>query len=125
MRTVAGKPEIQVTDRDPRKKDYGSKNANYNTLAIGYSYASNVSGYEVYLYNAKGQKIKTIDTPYSLYRNARFKGVKTKDTVSVQIVPYLTIYYYVKAVGNYGGKKNVKSDIFYINNFRFTTKYIY
>ena len=38
---------------------------------------------------------------------------------------YKTYYYYVKAVGTYGGKKNAKSDIFYYNSFWFSSIRIY
>ncbi|MBQ5676352.1 MAG: fibronectin type III domain-containing protein [Lachnospiraceae bacterium] len=207
VKTAPGKIGLIVENRDPRKKVNRSKNPDYNTVEVGYGYARNASGYEVYLFNAKGQKIKTIDNPVVTNTFSQFKGVKTTDTVSVQVVPYVlingvkkygvpgdkvlsvgaptakvkksgsgvkiswskvknakkyevymstdgknfkkvktvkgnkksvvlkkfkgkkfkkgpTYHYYVKAVGNYGGKKNAKSDIFYSNSFWFTTKYV-
>lgn len=207
--TTPGKPNIIVYDRDPRKKIGKKKNANYNTLEVQYTYGSNASGYEVYLYNAKGKKKKTIDNANQFGTSTRFKSVKTTDTVYVQVVPYTlingvkkygdasdkiisigaptpkasksgsgvkiswskvpnakkyevymstssqkgykkiktlksnktnlvitkfkgkklqrykTYYYYVKAVGTYGGKKNAKSDIFYYNSFWFSSIRIY
>lgn len=207
--TTPGKPDISVCDRDPRKKIGNKKNANYNTLEVQYTYGSNASGYEVYLYNAKGKKKKTIDNANNFGTSTTFKSVKTTDTVFVQVVPYIlingvkkygdasdkiisigaptpkasksgsgvkiswtkvpnakkyevymstsaqkgykkiktlksnktsfvltkfkgkklqryqTYYYYVKAVGTYGGKKNAKSDIFYYNSFWFSSIRIY
>lgn len=217
IKTAPGKPIPIITDRDPRKKIGSSKNSNYNTLTVNYRYANdldgdtdNADGYEINLYNAKGNKIQSIDNvnPYSV--ESTLKGVKTTATVFVEVVPYMLInnvkvygevsdrvlsvgtptakasksgsgvkiswskvanakkyevymstkttpesfkkvktvkankksvvlkkfkgkkfkkytsyYYYVKAVGNYGGKKNVKSEPFYYNSFSIYTKYVY
>ena len=88
--SAPSKVALVVYDRDPRKKIGGKKNADYNTLEVDYTSASNASGYEVYLFNAKGKKIKTIDNAtYSTM--SQFKGVKTTDTVSVQVVPYVLV----------------------------------
>ena len=68
-------------------------------------------------------------------RNKGYKKVKTVKGNKKSVVinkfrgkgfkKYHTYYYYVKAVGNYGGKKNVKSDIFYTKGFWFSTKKVY
>lgn len=207
--TTPGVINLKVTDRDPRKKVSGKKNADYNTLEVDYDYCTNISGYEVYLYSSNGKLKKTIDNQDRFKTYSRFKGVKTTDTVLVQVRPYIILngakkygdasakvlsvgaptakvskngsgikiswtkvqgakkyevymsttsnkgykkigtvsskktslvvnkfkgknfqkyknyYYYVKAVGNYGGKKNAKSDTFYTNYFWFSSRGIY
>lgn len=205
--TTPGKPTILITDRDPRKKIGSKKNSSYNTLEVSYPYASNANGYEVYIYNSKGKKIKTTKNAKTYSTSTVVKNVKTTDTVYVQVRPYTlingskkygdasnkvlsvgaptakvaksgsgvkiswnkvtgakkyeiymsttnknykkiktvssskksvvitkfkgkklkkyqTYYFYVKAVGKYG-KKTAKSDIFYVNSFWLSTKYIY
>lgn len=205
--TTPGKPQVVITDRDPRKKIGTKKNSNYNTLEVSYSYASNADGYEVYVYDSNGKKIKTVKNTKAYSTSSIVKGVKTTATVYVQVKPYTlingskkygdasskilsvgaptakvaksgsgvkiswnkvtgakkyeiymsttnknykkiktvssskksvvitkfkgkklkkyqTYYFYVKAVGKYG-KKTAKSDIFYVNSFWLSTKYIY
>jgi hypothetical protein len=89
--TTPGKPEVVVTDRDPRKKIGTKKNSNYNTLEVSYSYASNADGYEVYVYNSKGKKIKTVKNTKAYSTSSTVKGIKTTDTVYVQVKPYTLI----------------------------------
>lgn len=89
--TTPGKPTVAVTDRDPRKKILSKKNSNYNTLELNYSYANNADGYEIYVYNSKGKKIKTVKNPKAYNHSVTVKGIKTTDTVYVQVKPYTLI----------------------------------
>lgn len=89
-----------------------------NGVKISWSKVPGAKKYEVYMSKSSKSGYKKVKTVKSGTRSVVLNSFKGK-----KFVKWQNYYYYVKAVGTYGKKKNAKSDIPYYKYFYFYTKY--